>query len=82
MPGQRLLTTGMKKNINWRTTGCGLEVLSGGDEVTFGSHPALLSENPLGGGRRRTGVSSENQVQQDDILIGGSSFDQKAKAAR
>lgn len=44
--------------------------------MTSGSHPALLLENPLGG------FSSENQVQQDDILITGSSLDQEAKAAR
>lgn len=65
-----------KKISTEHTVGCGLEVLSGGDEVTSGSHPALLFENPLGG------YSSENQVQQDDILITGSSFDQEAKAAR
>lgn len=54
-----------KISTEYCTVGCGLEVLSGGDEVTFGSHPALLFENPLG---VEGGVSSKNQVQ-DDILI-------------
>lgn len=38
------------KSLTRHTVGCGLEVLSSVDEVTFGSHPALLFENPWGCG--------------------------------